>query len=141
MSIFTGKDSVDYLWPSACPQCGGTFAHKETCSAGYGARTTPATFERLADATLARCRAVYAQRGASYGDTWLKTPFNALDAVTRKLGYVVERRHMRAIAAAVLVDIKYERLVGGYSDDSIVDGINYAAVLAEEMRELSKKGT
>lgn len=134
MSIMTNDTS------SLCPACGGRFAHDVLCPAFVYGTTTP-TFERLADATLARCRTVYAQRGTSYGDTWLAPAWLTASAVAGKLGIRIDARAMRALALAVLVDIKHERMRGGYSDDSIVDGINYAAVLAEEMQELGKKGT
>lgn len=97
------------------------------------------TFTRLADITLDRCVDTYSTRGAQYADDWKARPNFALSAVAQKLGYNINPAHLRAITAAVLVDVKYSRLMGGYKDDSIIDGINYAAVLAQEMREIEAR--
>jgi hypothetical protein len=93
-------------------------------------------FELRADATFERARDTYAGRGTEYGDTWRECQFIKMKAVARALGIDIKPEHLRAIATAAFCDMKYWRLIGGYLDDSIVDGINYDAFLAEEMRVL-----
>jgi hypothetical protein len=99
----------------------------------------PHLFSSRCLATLKRATATYDERGDQYGDTWRNARFLALKAVLHKFGILVSPRFLRMIAAAVLVDTKYQRLEGGYKDDSIVDGINYQAFLAEEVRELERE--
>ena len=94
-----------------------------------------ATFTRLASATLRRVEAVFVQRGAEYGDSWADNTWVTTLAVAKKLGVNLRKEHCRAIALAAFVDAKYTRNIGGYKDDSLMDGINYTAALAEEMRE------
>jgi hypothetical protein len=91
-------------------------------------------FERRAMATLARVQEVFKERGAQYGDSWLDCQFLAMKAVARELGAAIHEDTFRALAAAVMVDLKYQRLLGGYKQDSIDDGINYAAFLDGEMQ-------
>lgn len=96
-----------------------------------------ATFEVLAESTIARCQAIYRTRGEQYADTLKECQWATLSAVMRKMGIGAQGQQcLRAIAMAALVDVKYIRQLGGYSDDSLVDGINYAAVLAEDMRQI-----
>lgn len=90
-------------------------------------------FESHANATIERVRATYSQRGGEYGDTWRNCQWLALKAAARKLGVQIPDKFLTAIAAAVLVDVKYQRLEGGYKDDSVVDGIAYQALWAQEM--------
>jgi len=94
-----------------------------------------ALFGRYADATLARVRALYATRGAEYGDTWASCQWLTLQAVARQTGCRIPLLASRAIAAAVFVDMKHSRMLGGYKDDNLLDGIAYQALLAEEMRQ------
>ena len=93
-------------------------------------------FETFADATLNRVRATYAQRGTEYGDTWKNSQFLMLKAVAKQLGVEIPDTCLRAISAAVLCDVKYQRMEGGFKDDSLVDGIAYTALLAEEMKRI-----
>jgi hypothetical protein len=86
-------------------------------------------FTSHADATLTRVADTYKQRGEQYGDTWRHNRHLALEAVLR-----TGNANNTSIAAAVLLDVKYSRLLGGYKDDTLVDLIAYAALLAEEMR-------
>lgn len=95
------------------------------------------TFETFAQATIDRATATFGQRGKEYGDSWANPHTNMLDAVANKLGVVIPQHAKRAVLLAVLVDVKYNRLCGGYKDDTVLDGINYNAALAEEMRRLS----
>lgn len=92
-------------------------------------------FETFADATLARVRGTYATRGTEYGDTWRNAQWLALKATRDKLGLSIPDSALRAVASAVLVDVKYQRLEGGFKDDSVVDGIAYNALWAEEMQQ------
>lgn len=92
-----------------------------------------ALFAELTKPTLERCANIFNERGGQYGDTWRECQFLALKAVARELGITIIDDHCRAIALAALVDVKYIRLLGGYSDDSLIDGINYSAALAQEM--------
>lgn len=97
-------------------------------------------FESNADKTLDRVRGTYATRGGEYGDTWRDAQLLAMKAVARRLGLSIPDSAFRPLAAACLVDVKYQRLQGGYKDDSIIDGIAYAANLAQEMLDIPQKG-
>lgn len=96
---------------------------------------TKPIFETFADATLARVRGTYATRGTEYGDTWRNAQWLALKATRDELGLSIPESALRAVAAAVMVDVKYQRLEGGFKDDSVVDGIAYNALWAEEMQQ------
>lgn len=91
-------------------------------------------FETFANATIDRVKGTYEQRGTEYGDTWAHCQWLALKATCRKLGLEIPESKLRAVAAAVLFDVKYQRLEGGYKDDSVVDGMAYGGLWAEEMR-------
>lgn len=91
-------------------------------------------FETFANATIDRVKGTYEQRGTEYGDTWGNSQWLALKATCRKLGLQIPESKLRAVAAAVLFDVKYQRLEGGYKDDSVIDGMAYAGLWAEEMR-------
>ena len=93
-------------------------------------------FEERALATAERAQAIYAGRGTQYGDTWRECQFLKMKACARELGVEIPDKFMRALATAAFCDMKYWRLLGGYHDDSIIDGINYDSFLAEEMRVL-----
>jgi hypothetical protein len=90
-------------------------------------------FEHHADKTLDRVRETYACRGTQYGNTWKNMQWLALKATLRKFDIVAPDDKLRAIGAAALCDVKYQRLEGGYKDDTVVDGIAYNALWAEEM--------
>lgn len=96
---------------------------------------TKPIFETFADATLNRVRGTYATRGTEYGDTWRNAQWLALKATRDRLGLSIPDSALRAVASAVLYDVKYQRLEGGFKDDSVVDGIAYAALWAEEMQQ------
>jgi hypothetical protein len=97
---------------------------------------TPQRFERNACATLNRVTAVFCQRGGEYADTWKTCQFLTMKAVAQRLGSHISPEHFRALATAAFVDMKYQRMEGGYKDDNVVDGIAYSAYLAQEMAEL-----
>ena len=94
----------------------------------------PPIFETYTDETLARVRETYAQRGTEYGDSWNTCQWLTVKAVAKKLGVHIPEEFIRAVAVASLVDVKYNRLEGGYKDDTIIDSIAYKGLLAEEMR-------
>lgn len=96
-----------------------------------------ALFESNAAATLTRVSEIYAQRGNEYADTWRNCRWLAVLATARKLGVNLSPDQCRVIAAAAMVDIKYARLEGGFKDDTVIDGIAYAANWAEEMKNFS----
>lgn len=97
---------------------------------------TEPKFSANARPVLAEAVAVFDQRGRQHGDTWRDCQWRVAQAVATELGDVVAAEHWRAIAAAVMVDIKYQRNQGGWHEDNHVDGINYAAFLVGEMRAL-----
>lgn len=100
--------------------------------------TTP-IFESHTLTSLDRAKAIFAGRGTEYGDTWRECQFIKMKSVARALGVEINEKHFRALATAAFSDMKYWRLLGGYKDDSVIDGINYDAFLAEEMQQLLKK--
>lgn len=98
--------------------------------------TNQPLFEEYAVSTLDRAKATYAGRGLEYGDTWRQCRFLKMEAVARQLGCAINPQHFRALATAAFADMKYWRFLGGFKDDSLIDGINYDSFLAEEMRRL-----
>ncbi len=98
---------------------------------------TPLFTER-ASVSLDRARAIYETRGDQYSDDWRDRRMVTLQAVSKELGIVICPLHEKAIAAAVMCDIKYWRGLGGYKDDHLIDGINYQAYLAQEMRAITE---
>jgi len=95
-------------------------------------------FEERADRTLDKVRAVYAQRGGEYADTWRTCRFLAMKATAKKLGLVIPDEYCRALATAAFYDMKYERLSGGYKDDSVIDAIAYGSFWIDEMVDLDR---
>jgi len=96
-------------------------------------------FEKNARKTLKDTIKVFEQRGGSYGDSYKIDQHLALKAILKKFNVEVDDRILNAIQAAVLVDTKYSRLVGGYKEDSIVDMLAYGAFLVEEMKTIEKE--
>lgn len=93
----------------------------------------PGLFVRSATAALDKVKSTFCQRGTEYHDTWQECPFIVMKAVAKKLGVVVPDDAWRAMAAAAFVDMKHQRLQGGWKVDSVVDGIAYAGFLSEEV--------
>lgn len=93
-------------------------------------------FETYADLSFGRVRATYAQRGTEYGDSWRNCQWLAMKATCRRLGITIPEEFLRALAVAALYDVKYQRLEGGYKDDSVIDAMAYGGLWAEEMRRL-----
>jgi hypothetical protein len=95
-------------------------------------------FETYSKATLQEAISVQEERGAQYGDTWLNCQFLILKSVFKRGGLQTPTQdECRAIASAVLCDMKYQRFEGGYKEDNIDDGINYQAFLKQAMRKLN----
>ncbi len=94
-------------------------------------------FTENARETLKRAIETFAARGEQYGDTWRDCQHLTLRAVfTELLGQELPFEICDCIAAAVLCDVKYQRLQGGWHEDHLIDGINYQAYLVEAMRRL-----
>jgi len=93
-------------------------------------------FETHTLATLSRAQRIFVGRGDEYGDTWRDCAFLKMEAVARALRCEIKPEHFRALAVAAFADMKYWRFLGGFKDDHLIDGINYDAFLAEEMRQL-----
>jgi hypothetical protein len=98
-------------------------------------KTAP-IFETFADRTLGRVRGTYAQRGTEYGDSWRNCQWLAMKATCRALGLSIPEDSLRALAVASLYDVKYQRLEGGYKDDSVIDAMAYGGLWAEEMKQI-----
>lgn len=100
-------------------------------------------FDELADATMERVKQTYTHteengRGAQYGDTMRQCQFLTVQAVDEALTYKDDDWRL-AIFLAGMVDMKLERMRGGYRDDNLIDLIAYSAALAELMRKLGKE--
>ena len=93
-------------------------------------------FPELALSTLKKVEATFNQRGEEYGDTWRDCQWLNLRAVLKELGIEVSDYALRPIVLAGLVDLKHQRMQGGWKYDNPIDGIAYTAALAEEMRRL-----
>lgn len=96
-------------------------------------------FEQRCKATFDAACATFRERGDQYGDTWRDCQWLALRAVIFQmfgLGLKPTTGQCRALAAAALVDVKHQRFQGGWNPDHAIDGINYQALLAEEMRQI-----
>jgi hypothetical protein len=95
-------------------------------------------FESNASATIKRVEATFSQRGSEYGDTWANCQFLNMKAVAGKFGITIPDKFLRVLCVAGFCDMKYQRLEGGYKDDTIVDRVAYDAFLAEEVRRLER---
>lgn len=97
-------------------------------------------FEQRVTETLKRATDTFRTRGDQYGDTWRDCQWLKLRAVLfTTLGLKISPAQCRAIALASLGDVKYQRMQGGYAEDHLIDGINYDAALASEMREVYRE--
>lgn len=94
--------------------------------------TTP-LFDSNASTTIARVNATFNQRGGEYGDTWRDAQWLNMKAVAALAGLKLDTATARVLAAAALSDVKYQRMQGGYKDDTIIDRIAYDANLAQEI--------
>ena len=102
-----------------------------------GVSRMSALFDSNALETLKKVEAIFTQRGNEYGDTWRNCTFTTLKAVAKELGATIPDHALRAVATAAFVDMKYQRMEGGYKSDNIHDGIAYMAFLDKEM-EIAK---
>lgn len=91
-------------------------------------------FDTNATETLKQVEDTFCQRGGEYGDTWRNGQWLAIKAVAKTMGIALNPEQARKLVAAALVDVKYQRLEGGYKEDTIIDGIAYSANLAAEMK-------
>ena len=89
--------------------------------------------------TLDQVKATFHGRGDEYGDTWNDCQFLVMRATAKRLGAQVPDDAWRALAAAAHVDMKYQRLQGGYKADSLVDGIAYSGYLTSEVDAVMEK--
>lgn len=95
-------------------------------------------FEENADVTLGKVYETYAKRGQQYADTWGTCRFAVMKAVADALGQRIDDRCFRALASAAFVDMKQERMTGGWKEDNMIDGIAYGAYLAEEVAKVKR---
>ena len=99
-------------------------------------------FNLAADATLARCQVIHAQRGSEYSDTWaldnIHAPVLRL-ALRETFGFTATAEELRLITAAALADVKDSRLIGEWKPDNMDDGINYRAAFTQWMTEYKAK--
>ena len=96
-------------------------------------------FEEYATETLEQVIKTFHERGSTYSDTWAECQWLALKATAKKLKIALPDDALRAIGASVMVDVKYWRLLGGYKEDSPVDGIAYSALWVAEMKRKEVK--
>jgi hypothetical protein len=94
-----------------------------------------ALFDKLCTRRLEKAAKICAERGGQYGDTWGECPWLVLKSVFGKLfpDIEIDLPELRALGAAVFVDLKHQRFMGSFKVDNLDDGINYNAVLAEMM--------
>lgn len=85
-------------------------------------------FERTAELGHKKVRATYSQRGQEYGDTVQLNNWLILKGVMRELGFPEPSdQECRFIFGSAMLDVKYWRNLGGYKEDSIVDGNAYSS--------------
>lgn len=96
-------------------------------------------FSRNANSTLSAVRLTYDERGGQYGDTWKDCQWLAMLATAGELGLDITRDECRVLAAAALVDVKYQRLQGGFKDDTLIDSISYQANWRAEMLKVGQE--
>lgn len=86
--------------------------------------------------------AIMQERGGQYGDSWGECQWLALRATMRKVSGPIDSPEIcRAMALAALVDIKYQRLMGGYKEDTPQDLCNYLKGYVVAMREAGNLNT
>jgi len=102
-------------------------------------------FEESAAATARKCSDIYTQRGGEYKDTWAleHQTHTFLDAVLDEAGsdyFPVKLPDdlKRLMKLADLIDVKEDRMLGGYKEDTLVDGVNYRLVFADLMDQFRR---
>lgn len=106
-----------------CALCSGAFA-RVVCAQET---LTKQTFERCADTAISEVRAIFAQRGADYADTWSEE--NAAAHFTREAEKALRgdtsTRAIQLRHLAALIDVKISRMTGGYKSDTVADLVAY----------------
>lgn len=95
-----------------------------------------ALFESHAVKALHAVERTFRERGAAYSDTWRECQWLTAKAVCRELGVTVPPEFLDAIACAAYIDMKFQRMAGGFKEDHLTDGIAYMAYLITRMQEL-----
>ena len=90
-------------------------------------------FDSNASQTLTKVTATFNQRGGEYGDTWRNAQWLNIKAAAKVAGISMDTDTARLLAAAALSDVKYQRMEGGYKEDTVIDRIAYDANFAAEM--------
>ena len=99
-------------------------------------------FEQRVTATMKRCTDTFRSRGDQYGDTWRDCQHLALRAaIFQMFGLKPNKVQCEALSAGVMVDLKYQRMQGGYDHDHPIDGINYQAYFQDAMMEVYKSAS
>lgn len=96
------------------------------------------TFNRACRMVLEDALKTQAQRGGEYGDSWALDKMNAifLKAVLKEFDVSLDDAQIRIVMLAALTDVKDSRIANGnIKTDSVVDGINYRAVLIQLLNE------
>lgn len=100
-------------------------------------------FEESAKRTAVKCEAIYGQRGGEYSDTWAlenqQTVF--VDTVLRMLNLSLSAEAKRLLKLGALIDVKDDRMLGGFKEDSLIDGVNYRLVFNDLMLQFESKST
>ena len=90
-------------------------------------------FESNAASSISKVTATFSQRGNEYGDTWRNGQWLNIKAAAKVAGIPMDTDTARLLAAAALSDVKYQRMEGGYKEDTVIDRIAYDANFAAEM--------
>lgn len=102
-----------------------------------------AEFNCAADATIDRVRAIYAQRGEEYADSWALANVSApFVRATLRDAFGVEDADpeaLRLLLVAALVDVKDSRMIGPWKRDSVDDGIAYRAAFCTMREEFEQR--
>ena len=101
-------------------------------------------FVRNTKKTVKEVLAVITERAKQYGDSWSEVEYLTFKAIIKKITnnqVIPSNDECRAMAAAIMCDIKYHRLKGGYKKDTIIDLISYESFLASQMETLKEEGT
>lgn len=97
-------------------------------------------FEQRCENTFRAARDIFRTRGDQYGDTMRDSQHLALKAaIFQMYGLKPTKVQCEAMLGAVLYDVKYQRLQGGYDPDHPLDGINYAAYFHDAMAQVYRE--
>lgn len=99
-------------------------------------------FEQRVTQTLKVCTDTFRSRGDQYGDTWRDCQHLALRAALFQMwGIKPTKIQCEALSSGVMVDLKYQRMQGGYDPDHPIDGINYQAYFHDAMADVYKEAS